>query len=143
MQRIVPGVMVVILSEDRQQILLHMRTDNNLWSLPGGSAEFGESAHQLIGREVVEETGITVEFVRAFGIYSQPEQFTFRYPDGNIVHSFVLGVECKKSGGVERSNSADSSEVRWFPVASLPPNIMEMQKQVISDALCRQEFALR
>jgi 8-oxo-dGTP pyrophosphatase MutT (NUDIX family) len=41
-QRIILGITAVILSDDGRRILLHRRSDNLLWSLPGGSAEFGE-----------------------------------------------------------------------------------------------------
>lgn len=143
MKLLIPGIMAVILSKDREQILLHLRSDNNLWSLPGGSAEFGEDIATVLAREVREETGIAVSMVRAFALYSSPERFTFRYPDGNEVHSYVVGIECVKESGVERPESDDSLEVKWFPVNNLPANIMEMQLEVILDALDSREFLLK
>lgn len=143
MQRIVPGIMAIVLSSDRQQILLHLRSDNGLWSVPGGSAEFGEDVTTLTHREVLEETGITIQIIRAFGIYSSPLNFLFRYPDGNEAHSYVLGVECKKTGGTEAPLSDDSVEVRWFDISALPENLMPMQHDVIRDALAAADFVIR
>ena len=143
MKLLVPGAMAIVLSPDRRQILLHLRSDNQLWSVPGGSAEFGEDIAELTKREVREETGIEVEIIRAFGIYSSPKKFTFHYPDGNEIHSYVIGVECRKIGGFEGSQADDSLDVRWFATDRLPGNLMPMQTEVISDALNNCEFVLK
>lgn len=135
--------MAIVLSDDRLSILLHLRSDNHLWSVPGGSAEFGEDAVSVVRREVFEETGINVEIVRAFGLYSSPERFVFHYPDGNEVHSYVLGVECRKTGGIESAQSDDSLDVRWFDLSNLPDNLMPMQYEVIQDALKNGGFELK
>jgi ADP-ribose pyrophosphatase YjhB (NUDIX family) len=141
--RIIPGVMAVVLSDDRRQVLLHRRTDNRLWSVPGGSAEFLEDIKSLVLREVLEETGHSVEIVRAFAIYSDPAQFLFRYADGNNVHSFVLGVECRSNGISSDTLSEDSEKWEWFQIDAIPNEMMAMQLQVIEDALTLKEFAIK
>lgn len=127
--------MICIFSEDRESILLHLRDDADLWSVPGGSAEFGESLEELVKREAFEEVGLEIAIDRVFGIYSSPTDFIFKYRDGNEVHSYVVGVECRKISGFEQSNSDDSLEVRWFKVNNLPDNLMKNQYQVINDCL--------
>ena len=97
----------------------------------------------LVHREVLEETGVRVRIVRPFALYSSPEQFTIRYPDGNEVHSFVLGVECRKIRGQERSQDDDSIGARWFDLNALPTNLMPMQYELIEDAIVNQAFLLK
>ena len=53
---IVPAASAIVTNKDGK-ILLHRRSDNALWSLPGGVMEIGESIEQTIVREVKEETG--------------------------------------------------------------------------------------
>jgi ADP-ribose pyrophosphatase YjhB (NUDIX family) len=57
---------------DAGQLLLIRRSDNGLYSIPGGGQEVGETITQTVVREVQEETGITVEVTGLIGIYSDP-----------------------------------------------------------------------
>nr|MDQ3344522.1 NUDIX domain-containing protein [Actinomycetota bacterium] len=44
-----------VVTNDAGEILLHRRSDNELWSVPGGAMELGESISQAVAREVKEE----------------------------------------------------------------------------------------
>ena len=129
------GVMAVIFDEAAKSILLHHRTDNNLWSLPGGSLDFGESLHQAVKREVQEETGLIIEPTRFIGVYSDPRRFIFEYPDGNKVHSVVTAFRCEVRGGSLVRVNEESQDARWFRIGRLPCNIWRMQRGVIADAI--------
>ena len=48
-----------LLRDDRGRILLIRRSDNDLWAVPAGGIELGESVRQCGIREVYEETGLT------------------------------------------------------------------------------------
>jgi non-heme chloroperoxidase len=50
-----------IVPNDRGELLLVHKTDNDLWALPGGGMDVGESMSETVVREVKEETGIDVE----------------------------------------------------------------------------------
>ncbi|MFA5994556.1 MAG: NUDIX domain-containing protein, partial [Parcubacteria group bacterium] len=62
-----------IIRDEKNRVLLVLRQDYDLWNLPGGGLEKGESPWQGVVREVKEETGLDVEVVRLAGIYSKPD----------------------------------------------------------------------
>ncbi|MGE6515924.1 NUDIX domain-containing protein [Lysinibacillus sphaericus] len=45
-----------IIEDDIGRILLQKRTDNNIWGIPGGILEIGETFEETVKREVFEET---------------------------------------------------------------------------------------
>src|SRR5512144_2689523 len=65
------GVTVAII--DGSKVLLTKREDFEVWCLPGGAVDEGESIAQAAIREVREETGLEVELIRLVGVYSLPE----------------------------------------------------------------------
>ena len=42
----------------------------NLWDIPGGRMNFGESPHEALIREIYEETGIKVNISTPFTVWS-------------------------------------------------------------------------
>ena len=49
-----------VVTNDQGELLLQKRTDNDLWGLPGGAMNIGESVAQAVIREVKEETTLDV-----------------------------------------------------------------------------------
>lgn len=122
------------------RILLHKRTDNELWGLPGGSIETGERADESIVREVLEETGFEVEVVRLVGVYSDPQLTTITYPNGDVASYVSLLFECRVLGG-SPILSDESSAVDWFPPDALPQPFMQGHVPRVKDAAARREAA--
>jgi 8-oxo-dGTP diphosphatase len=52
---------VLILNESEDKVLMVRNADNDLWTLPGGAVEPGETLVQAAIREASEETGVSIE----------------------------------------------------------------------------------
>ena len=108
---LIPAASAIITNE-HGEILLHRRSDNNLWALPGGTMEIGESIRQTVIREVREETGLQVEPERVLGIYSNPKH-VIEYPDGEVRQEFSICFACTIVGG-KLHTSSESLELAFF-----------------------------
>ncbi len=62
------GVSCAVL-DDQGRVLLSKRGDLNVWNLPGGRLDTGETLANGAAREVHEETGVIVQIERAVGLY--------------------------------------------------------------------------
>lgn len=86
-----------VVFDRRGRILIDQRVGdalesvNGLWEVPGGKLEFGETPEQAIVREILEETGCTVQ-VRKLIPYT--DVGTLEYPD-KIQHTVVFYYICE------------------------------------------------
>ena len=70
----VPGVGVLIEHEDKLVLIQRDRPPRpGEWALPSGFIEADESVEQAALREAMEETGLNLELIELFGVYSFPE----------------------------------------------------------------------
>lgn len=107
---VVPAA-VACLSDEEGRILLEHRVDNDLWALPGGTHDFGESIVETVVREVREETGLDVEVTGLVGTYTDPRH-VIAYSDGEVRQQFTLAFSARVLGGVLAKDS-ESQELRW------------------------------
>ena len=129
-----PSVCAVIIN-DNNEILLEQRSDNQLWGLPGGGVEIGESVTQALHREVIEETGLKIKIIDLIGIYSDPENYSIMsYPDGGLVQYVSITFKCKPiSKNIKISK--ESIDLKFFDIAKLPVNLMTGHKSRINDSI--------
>ena len=120
--------MSVVLSEDRQQVLLLRREVFILWDLPGGAIEKGESPSDAAVREAREESGYQIALERPVGrylhqsVYGRGDQLT------HVFRARVISGKAKYFG-------LETTGLRWFPVHALPRGVEPLQRQMIADAL--------
>jgi mutator protein MutT len=134
--RPVVGVGAVVL--DGERVLLIRRGHAPLkgqWSLPGGGVEAGETLEQAIAREVLEETGLTIEVGPMVEVLDRIS----RDADGRVEYHFVLiDFVCRPNGGVLRSAS-DAEDAAWVALSDLaryevaPVTISVIQKAASRD----------
>jgi ADP-ribose pyrophosphatase YjhB (NUDIX family) len=113
---IVPSVTAAVLDDSGALLLVH-RTDNDLWALPGGGVDPGESVADAVAREVKEEAGIDVEVGDLPGVYTNPHH-VMAYDDGEVRQQFSLCFRARIIGG-SLATSSETSEVEFVPVDRL------------------------
>jgi ADP-ribose pyrophosphatase YjhB (NUDIX family) len=134
------GCSVVIFDKTRSNILLTRRKDNELWCLPGGMIEAGETITEGCEREVLEETGLQVHVTHLTGIYSNPHHLVI-YPDGNRAHIVVINFIAELLSG-EPIITDETIGIEWFSIPqALEMNLFHSHTEHIRDAMARQEAA--
>lgn len=113
---IVVAVTAFILDESGHLLMIR-RTDNDLYAIPGGAQEIGETIVQTVVREVREETGILVDVTGLIGVYSDPEH-VIAFADGEVRQEFSLCFRARPIRG-ELRTSSESKEVLWVEPARL------------------------
>jgi 8-oxo-dGTP diphosphatase len=96
---------IIIEFGDDSIVLIKRLNDpyKNMWALPGGIMDDGETIEQTAVREAKEETGLDVELTRLIGVYSKPG----RDPRGRTLS--VL-YSAKVKGGIMKADS-DAKEI--------------------------------
>ena len=111
-----------IIVNDKKQILLQRRVDNDKWGIPGGCQEIGETFEQTVIREVKEETNLDVkpEDLKLINIISGDIRRR-EYPNGDVVYNnTVLYLIDKYSGDLKWDE--ESKVLEFFDMDKLPLN---------------------
>ncbi|KKR08489.1 MAG: NUDIX hydrolase [Parcubacteria group bacterium GW2011_GWC2_39_14] len=121
------GVFAIIV-DNQKRVLLGHRCDYNVWDLPGGGMESGETPWDCAVREVKEETGLDVQVTRLLGVYSRQgrDEVAFQF-------------ECTILGG-ELTTNSEADDLQYFALDSLPKNISPNKLARIKDYFENQNF---
>lgn len=121
-----PVAVDVIIEVDGGLVLIERRNPPPGWALPGGFVDPGETVESAAIREVREETGLEVELVRQFHVYSEPG----RDPRGHTVSVVFVG----RAEGEPRA-ATDAAEARVFPKDDLPEPLAFDHDRILADYL--------
>lgn len=113
---LVPAASAIV-ADQHGRILLHRRSDNQLWSIPGGTMEIGETIRGTVIREVKEETGLDIDPGHLVGIYSDPNH-VIAYPNGEIRQEFSICFACRLLAG-HLTAGDESLEIGFFTRAQI------------------------
>ena len=109
-------------------ILLIKREDFEVWGLPGGGVEAGESVAQAALREAREETGLHVSLTRLVGIYSRPDWLEGGEHTVLVAARPIAGVLLQPTDG-------EALDACYFARHDLPAALVPWHRQRIMDAL--------
>ncbi|RLC81998.1 MAG: hypothetical protein DRJ03_05595 [Chloroflexi bacterium] len=94
------------------------------WALPAGYIEADESVEQAAVRECQEETGLEVELLELFGVYS--------FPEGPVQPGLIIFYRARPVGGELRAGD-DAQDARVFPPDDLPEQLaFRTHRQVLA-----------
>lgn len=100
------------------------------WAIPGGFIDYGESAEDAAVREIREETGIEVENLRQFGVYSDPAR------DPRF-HTLTVVFTATSTGTPLAGD--DAAEARLFDLDALPDDLAFDHGRILEDYRVRRD----
>ena len=127
----------VILVNEKDEILLHHRKEQDIWGLPGGAMELKESLEDTARREVFEEINLVCRQLHLLNVFSGPELY-HQYPDGNEVYNVTVAYICSDYSGHIEVDPREGRDAKFFPIDALPSNLSNPIKPVIKAYLDRQ-----
>ncbi len=109
----------IIVTNDKNEILLNLRSDTNTWGIIGGGMELGESIEETAARELWEETGLKAERFELLDVLSGKELF-FRYPNGDETYTVIVLYKAAGVSGEPHINDDESRCLKYFSLNALP-----------------------
>ena len=119
------GAGVAIIENNR--VLLTKREDFDVWCLPGGHLDEGETFPETAIREAREEIGLDVRLTRLVGTYTRPTWSNGLYH----VQVFAAAV----ISGDLRPQNGEVTAIDYFSVDDLPDAMLVGQRHRVLDAL--------
>lgn len=110
----------VITNEQDEVLLLKANYGEGHWGLPGGALEPGETIHEALVRECLEETGCDIKINYLSGVY---------YHSAFNSQAFIFRCEVTSDTGIQLSN--EHTAYKYAPVDSMSV----VQKQRINECL--------
>ncbi len=109
----------------------------NSWAIPGGFIHEAESLEDAVKRELMEETGIEVNYLEQLYTFGSPK----RDPRQRIV-SIAYFALVKSSSFQRLKASTDAEEAGWFSINDLPALAFD-HKQILQIAIERVRAKVR
>jgi len=114
------SVHAVITDSDDRLLQLKATYGGNRWGLPGGALDPGETIHQALSRECLEEMGVEIKILYMSGMYYH-----------SAYHSHALIFRCEFPDDAKITLSEEHSAFKYFDIDTLG----EIQKRRVLECL--------
>ena len=117
---------------NKDELLLNLRSDTNTWGIPGGSKELNETLEECAMRELKEETNINVNDLELITVLSGKEYY-FKYPNEDELDCVIILYKVSNYNGELNINDEESKELKFFSIDNLPE--LESRAKAIIDKI--------
>ena len=123
---------VVVVFNDKNEILLEERADDGFFDFPGGALDLKETAEEAGARELLEETGLIADELELFKVYSG-EITHYVYFYGDEVYGVDTIYLCKKYHGELKPQLSEVKRLFFCPIDKMPEKMSKRNKQILID----------
>ena len=104
---------------NKNELLLNLRSDTNNWGIPGGSKELNETLEECAIRELKEETNINVNDLELITVLSGKEYY-FKYPNEDELDCVIVLYKVSDYVGELKINDGESKKLEFFSLDNMP-----------------------
>ena len=108
-----------IIHNERGEVLLMQRLDDDKWDPPGGHIDPDETPAQAAERETYEESGLIVKARRIVGVLGG-RAVEHCYPNGDRAQPLIVCFACDVIGGALQSLDGEAKNFGYFAPDALP-----------------------
>ncbi|MBD2043305.1 NUDIX domain-containing protein [Microcoleus sp. FACHB-672] len=133
----VPTVDIIIELIDRPHrpiILIERRNPPYGWAIPGGFVDEGESVETAAAREAEEETGLPVQLVEQFHVYSDPKRDPRK-------HTLSIVFIATATGNPQAAD--DAKDLGIFESWRVPADLCFDHDQILRDYWHYRHYGIR
>ena len=125
------GIGAIVINDAKVLMIKRAAPPNqNLWAIPGGMLELGETLQEGAEREILEETGIRIKAgkpIYTFDFLERDQEDRLHF------HYVIVDLEATYLGG-EIQAADDALDVRWMtPEECLDPSISKTTLKILRD----------
>ena len=127
---------IVVLFNERGEVLLEERADDGFFDFPGGGIDLKESAEDAARRELKEETNLIADELELFKVYSG-EITHYVYFNGDEIYGVDCVYLCKKYHGEMKPQPEEVKSLKFYNMNEVPSKMSPRNKQIIQDLLSK------
>ncbi|RIW30403.1 NUDIX domain-containing protein [Bacillus salacetis] len=133
------GSVTIIIDEDGRLLLQQRMFPHGSWGITGGLMELGESTEDAAKREVLEETGLSVDNLKLINVYSGPQNY-IKAENGDEFYVVTAAYYSEDFKGELIVDHTESIQCEFFHPDELPTNIVKSHKVILDEFLANHYY---
>ena len=130
----------VLIFNDKNELLLNLRSDTNDWGIPGGGKEINETLEECAIREIKEETNLDIKNLSLITVLSGKDYY-YVYPNDDECDSVIALYKVDNYSGELRINDGESKILKFYSLDNLPT--LETRAKIIIDKIKNGELKFK